>query len=357
MSAKPLPFSLIGPSPRGPGALGIGRVLLVAHQRQRQRAVRHQQHRGQLEHRRRRQPAGEQRLGDARADRAAQRGAERDEREQPLALLLPVEIVGQRPELRDHRQAEDADPDEEGDADIGQVELHAEVEQLQAAGEEADQADDEPTATDPAGQPAVGGHEGDEQRGLQTGGVALGLGAAAGQDERLSDRFQQVIRDHEDEQAGQHGQGARRLVGADFTDEAERALQRRALRAQEHARCARRRGARAAGAGCRPARAAPRATISSARLLAVGVGVDAQLRRVARRAQMRDVAAVEEEAQTVDEVERLDLAEAELHREQLLQRLLTRRRHRRLGAEAYFADVLVDDELGQHRLPRPGLRR
>ena len=53
-----------------------------------------------------------QTIGHAGAGDRAERGAEADDDEQALAFLLGVHVVGERPELRDDHQAEDADPDE-----------------------------------------------------------------------------------------------------------------------------------------------------------------------------------------------------------------------------------------------------
>ena len=50
---------------------------------------------------------------DAGARDAAERLPDADQRKQPLAAVGRVDVVGERPELRDDHQAEDADPDEE----------------------------------------------------------------------------------------------------------------------------------------------------------------------------------------------------------------------------------------------------
>ena len=47
-----------------------------------------------------------------RRPRAPSDGADADEREQPLAALGAVEVVGERPELRDRHHVEDADPED-----------------------------------------------------------------------------------------------------------------------------------------------------------------------------------------------------------------------------------------------------
>ena len=57
------------------------------------------------------------RPGAHRADPRAETAADADQRKQPLALLLGVEVVRERPELRDDHHVEDADPEEVDDAD------------------------------------------------------------------------------------------------------------------------------------------------------------------------------------------------------------------------------------------------
>ena len=47
------------------------------------------------------------------------RCAESNDGEQPLALLLGVDVVGERPELRDNHHVEDANPQEERHAEHG----------------------------------------------------------------------------------------------------------------------------------------------------------------------------------------------------------------------------------------------
>ena len=70
----------------------------------------------------------DQAVGDPRADHRAQRRAESDDGEQPLALILRIHVVGEGPELRDDHQIEDADPDEEHDRQR-HLELREDVEE------------------------------------------------------------------------------------------------------------------------------------------------------------------------------------------------------------------------------------
>ena len=51
--------------------------------------------------------------GAHRPDPRAQAAADADQRKQPLALLLGEQVGGKRPELRDHHDVEDAEPQED----------------------------------------------------------------------------------------------------------------------------------------------------------------------------------------------------------------------------------------------------
>ena len=77
------------------------------------------------------------RLAMKRAGNCADRPTEADDGEQTLALFRRVQVVRKRPELRDHHQAEDADPQIKEDADDRWVNAAARDE------EEGDQRDDE----------------------------------------------------------------------------------------------------------------------------------------------------------------------------------------------------------------------
>jgi len=61
---------------------------------------------------------GHEVAGADRSKPGAETGADADDGEQPLALFRRIEIGGERPELRDHHQIEDADPQEIGDPDV-----------------------------------------------------------------------------------------------------------------------------------------------------------------------------------------------------------------------------------------------
>ncbi|MCP4250114.1 MAG: hypothetical protein GY778_23985, partial [bacterium] len=58
-------------------------------------------------------------------------------------MLPRVDVIRERPELRDESEAEDADPDVEDDADVGQLELAGDEEELDADDEEDRHAGDQ----------------------------------------------------------------------------------------------------------------------------------------------------------------------------------------------------------------------
>jgi hypothetical protein len=119
-------------------------------------------------------------------------------------LLDGVDVVGERPELRDHHEVEDADPDEEGDADIRHAGGDAGREQLDAHDEEQRHADDEAHPIEARGHRAVQRHVGHQQQRLSGGCVRPDLGAAAEQDERLPRGLDDGITDEEEEDVRQH---------------------------------------------------------------------------------------------------------------------------------------------------------
>ena len=86
--------------------------------------------------------------GDLAAERRAERATERNHREEPLSLLGRVEIVRERPELRDDHHVEDADPHEEHEPHVspqhGNVARH--VKQHEVRREEQGHADDQAQA-------------------------------------------------------------------------------------------------------------------------------------------------------------------------------------------------------------------
>ena len=177
---------------------------------------------------------------DPRADRAADRAADRDDREQAAARLLRVGVVRVRPELRDDRQAEDADPDVEVDADVIGVGAHAQRERHDVGDEEQRHPQHQLAAVDRRREPAVGRHEAHEQQRLAGRRVGLDLGRvvdteplqhlrhAGRQDQRLADGLQDVVADQDQEDVHQHQQRAAALAGAHVAEETQQAVDRAA---------------------------------------------------------------------------------------------------------------------------------
>ena len=87
--------------------------------------------------------------GNQRPERGAGGHAHRDNGKETIAGFLPVEVVGERPELGDERHVEDADPDEEGHADIPNVRRNSGREHLDADDEEHGDADQQLDAVNP----------------------------------------------------------------------------------------------------------------------------------------------------------------------------------------------------------------
>jgi hypothetical protein len=85
-----------------------------------------------------------------------QAAAHSDERKEPLALLRRKEIIGEGPELRDHHDVEDADPEEIGDSDV-QAGLVRKGEQQHVRDEEQRHPRDQSFAIHLRGERAVGG--------------------------------------------------------------------------------------------------------------------------------------------------------------------------------------------------------
>ena len=178
-----------------------------------------QQRRGDLEDDLRRKGCMEQPGGDERAERRAGRHADHDDRKEPGARFLRVEIVGERPELRDQGDVEDADPDEKGDADVWHARRHCEREQLEAGDEEQRDAKQQLRAADPRGKGAVQRDEADEYQRLARGRVGANLRAAAEEDQRLPHRFDDRIADEQQEDVREHQQRGRAFTGTHVCEE------------------------------------------------------------------------------------------------------------------------------------------
>jgi len=133
-----------------------------------------------------------------------QREQEHDQREQALARILRVEVVRETPELGDHHDVEDPDPDVERDPqDRGVQTQHGqEVEGTQMGDEEQGDPGDQLLPRSPGCQRAERTDHEDEQDCLRPGKVALELRPLAVQDERLPHRLDDRVggQDQEDVQ-------------------------------------------------------------------------------------------------------------------------------------------------------------
>ena len=131
------------------------------------------------------------------------------------------------------------------------------AEENEVRGEEDRDARDEHEATDPRSDPAVEVGDEDQQDGLADRGVALHLGAAAEQDERLARDLEQVVGGEEQEDVDGQEQGRRRLSGPNVAEQAQGELERMFPEAR-------------LGDGCRDGAAHGRALIVRGRVIIVG---------------------------------------------------------------------------------------
>ena len=181
---------------------------------------------GELHHQERAQPEAEQAARQRGAERRPRRRADRDQREQPVALGARVDLVRVRPELRDRGQAEDPHPDEEDEPQVGQPRLVREVEELDAGDEEEDHRREEALPRQLLGRPAVQRHVADQRQGLRRGGVRLQLRAAREQDQGLADGLEDVVRRQEQEHVQAHEKDGRAFPGPDVSEQPQRAVER-----------------------------------------------------------------------------------------------------------------------------------
>ena len=195
-----------------------------------QPGVQQQQPGGDLHHRPGTEAAREQLGRHRRPDRRAGGGADGDHREQPIAFRLAVDVVGEGPELGDQGQAEDADEDVEREADPGQSGQAGDDEELDHRHHSQVDPGDQPLHRQRRGQLAVERHVEQQHERLCAGRVGLQLGAAGGQDQRLTDGLQDVVGDQQQEDAGEHQQDVANLAGRDVAEQAEEAGAGRGVR-------------------------------------------------------------------------------------------------------------------------------
>jgi hypothetical protein len=105
------------------------------------------------------------------------RAPDAEDRKEPLALLLRIDVRGEAPELRDGGHVEDAHPEEEWHAD-DDVRARKEREDDEVRDEEEVDRRDELLPAHPMGERAVGLDDADEQERLSSGRILLHLGPA-----------------------------------------------------------------------------------------------------------------------------------------------------------------------------------
>jgi hypothetical protein len=171
----------------------------------------------------------DQAIGNPRSDHRPERCPETDDRKEALAFILRIHVVGERPELGDDHQVEDADPDEEDDC---QRDLHLgeRIEEEQTRQEEHRDEVDQPHPRELRDQPAVQRHHERQQHHLGGGHIRLQLGRSFPQDERLPHRLQDVVRHQDQEDVQRQQQRGRAFTGVHVGEHAEKTFQARAFR-------------------------------------------------------------------------------------------------------------------------------
>ena len=162
--------------------------------------------------------------GPHRTHPGAQAAADADEREQPLALLLRVEVAGERPELGDHHHVEDADPQEVDDADVqAGAERGEEQREVAATKNSVTHCTSRTRLTRDAKAPYAGTMNSSSSA-WPADGVALHRGAALAEDEHLARGLEQVVRREDEEHQQRHQQHAGDLVVPDVGDRRQQTL-------------------------------------------------------------------------------------------------------------------------------------
>ena len=188
-----------------------------------------QQDRRNLDDRLRGETEAEEMAGDVRSDRSARRHSDHDHRKEPVARRLVVDVVGVRPELRDERVVEDADPDEEGHADKRRVRRDGEREELDVDHEKERHADEELHTIDFRREPAVRRHEPHQQNCLAGRRVRADFGTSAHENQRLADGLDDRIADQQEEDVEEHQRRRRTFARADVGEERQDAVEQRLL--------------------------------------------------------------------------------------------------------------------------------
>jgi len=173
-----------------------------------------QQHGRRQEHERVHAQRSEQHVRHHPTQDGADRLPEAHDAEQPLALLVRVDVVRERPELGDHHEVEDAHPEEERDMQAGGPRRREHDEDDQVRDEEQRHAEHEALAVHPTREPRVGGHQEQQQQRLARRDVTLQFRPALGEDERLAHDLDDVVGQEQQEHAQREQQDVRTLPGA-----------------------------------------------------------------------------------------------------------------------------------------------
>ena len=162
---------------------------------------------------------------EAGADHRTERGAKTHDRKQPLAFILAVQIVGERPELRHDHHVENADPEEKGNPqrDAGMAEH---VEDHQADDEESGHRIDQPAAIHPFHQTAVDRDDEGQQDHFDGGEIGLQLRCPLAKNQRLSDRLQHVVRHQDEEDVQRQQERGKAFAIADVREQPEKPIER-----------------------------------------------------------------------------------------------------------------------------------
>ena len=139
-----------------------------------------------------------------------------------------VDDVGERPELRDDHQAEDANPDEVRDRER-HARLREEIEHDQAGGEECRHRVDQPHPRTIGDELRVHRHDERQHHDLSGGHVGLELGRSFAQNQRLAHGFEDVVGHQDEEHVEREEQRRDPFARVHIREHAEKPVERRAV--------------------------------------------------------------------------------------------------------------------------------
>jgi hypothetical protein len=161
--------------------------------------------------------------GEHRPRDRPERAPDPDHREQALAVGVVIDVGGEAPELGDGDDVEDPDPQEEGQADRLAADSER-PEQTEVGDEEQRDDADEQRPPHPGRQPTVGARHADQQDRLAGRRVALHLGPAGHEDERLAGDLQEVVGREQQEHVRRQQDDRGDLVAAHVAEQTEQEL-------------------------------------------------------------------------------------------------------------------------------------